>query len=171
MCDHCRCVEWCAAHLEPGLSAEQDGEGDGGGRHGVGGGQSVLYIHARLQLDNRGRWRSGQLQQVLHQLSDVHHHLGGGRSPRLSTDPNFEPSRLLKSIPQIQQRCKKLNTENGDHGTMLIGRGTRSRYQLHHDFPARLGRKDGELLWETLQSNILKSAVRQVRVGHPRMRW
>lgn len=49
----------CAAHLEPGLSTEQDGEGDGGGRHGVGGGQSVLHVHARLQLDHKGATADG----------------------------------------------------------------------------------------------------------------
>lgn len=42
-------------HLYPGRRAQQHREGDGGGGHGVGGGQPVLGVDARLQLDHRGR--------------------------------------------------------------------------------------------------------------------
>lgn len=93
----------CAAHLEPGLSTKQDREGDGGGGHGMGGGQSVLYVNARLQLDHRGRRRAGQLQQVLHQLADVHHHLAEGRSRRCRLTGTFSTRRHDAERAQIYQ--------------------------------------------------------------------
>lgn len=54
---------------------DEEGEGDGGGRHGMGRWHSILSNHSLLQFHHRRGEGAGPLQDILGHLANVHHQL------------------------------------------------------------------------------------------------
>lgn len=61
-------------------SGHEEGEGNGGGRHGVGRWHSIFSNHSLLQLHNGRGEGPGPLQDVLGHLANVHHQLQDQRT-------------------------------------------------------------------------------------------
>lgn len=67
-------------YLIPVHGRDEEGEGDGGGRHGVGGWHSVLCNNSLFKSHNGRKGGPGPLQDVLGHLANIHHQLKSQRS-------------------------------------------------------------------------------------------
>ena len=68
-----------APYLVPVHGRDEEGEGDGGGCHGMGGRHPIFSNHSLLQFHNRRGEGAGPLQDILGHLANIHHQLPNQR--------------------------------------------------------------------------------------------
>lgn len=85
----CSLIVWRASHgrersqvpyLVSVHGGDEEGEGNGGGRHGMRRWHSILSNHSLLQFHHRRGEGAGPLQDILGHLANVHHQLQNQRT-------------------------------------------------------------------------------------------